>query len=164
MPRVINPKPCACGCGGETRGGDFLPGHDQRLRAAIEEKAGGLLNLKQIVETAIGKTIDNSATTAMGDRVINEVGQFPALSIQRNKGDIYRIMCGDWTKGSMWVVPQPSNDQYRVKLNGDALASLGGHVMLAFGVPYDEDQGAPQWRIKSGDLPQLITLAGRDAN
>jgi len=44
------PKPCACGCGDEMHGGDFLPGHDQKLRVAIEAKAGGLLALKQLVE------------------------------------------------------------------------------------------------------------------
>jgi hypothetical protein len=29
------PKPCACGCEELTRGGDFLPGHDQRFRGAM---------------------------------------------------------------------------------------------------------------------------------
>ena len=43
---------CACGCGGETRGGVFLPGHDQRLRSNIEEKIGGLLNLDKLVDSA----------------------------------------------------------------------------------------------------------------
>jgi hypothetical protein len=43
---------CACECGGETAGGIFLPGHDQRLRASVERKAGGLLNLARIVTLA----------------------------------------------------------------------------------------------------------------
>jgi len=41
---------CACGCGQPTKGGTFLPGHDAKLRAAIEESVGGLLPLNQLVE------------------------------------------------------------------------------------------------------------------
>jgi hypothetical protein len=41
---------CACGCGGETKGGNFLPGHDQKLRKNLEDSVGGLLNLKYLVE------------------------------------------------------------------------------------------------------------------
>lgn len=47
-------KACECGCEGMTEGGDFLPGHDQRLRAAIERRAGGLLLLRDLVEQATG--------------------------------------------------------------------------------------------------------------
>ena len=43
---------CECGCGGETKKGLFLPGHDQRLRSELEKKIGGLLNLRTLVETA----------------------------------------------------------------------------------------------------------------
>ena len=53
MPRKIIPKPCNCNCGGTTKGGEWLPGHDQRLRAAIEGKAGGLVNLKKLVEKSL---------------------------------------------------------------------------------------------------------------
>jgi hypothetical protein len=48
---------CACGCGKLTKGGKFLPGHDQKLRAAIEEAAGGVEELREIVEKATGKSI-----------------------------------------------------------------------------------------------------------
>ena len=40
---------CGCGCGKETRGGDFLPGHDQRLRTALEQRVGGLLSMERVV-------------------------------------------------------------------------------------------------------------------
>lgn len=43
---------CACGCGGEPRGGHLLPGHDQRLRADIERRVGGLIRLRMLVEAA----------------------------------------------------------------------------------------------------------------
>jgi hypothetical protein len=36
-----------------TKGGWYLPGHDQKLRAAIEEKAGGLLELKSLIEKTL---------------------------------------------------------------------------------------------------------------
>jgi hypothetical protein len=42
---------CGCGCGGMTAGGDFQPGHDQKLRADLERRAGGLKNLNRLVET-----------------------------------------------------------------------------------------------------------------
>ena len=43
---------CECGCEGQTQGGSFLPGHDQRLRASLEEQVGGLLGLRSIVQAA----------------------------------------------------------------------------------------------------------------
>ncbi|SMY06540.1 hypothetical protein [Flavimaricola marinus] len=48
---------CECGCGDDTKGGDFLPGHDQRLRAEIERRVGGLLKLRRLVELQIGAPI-----------------------------------------------------------------------------------------------------------
>ena len=51
---------CICGCGEKTRGGKFRPGHDQKLRAAIECAAGGLESLKVIVEKHIGRKISTN--------------------------------------------------------------------------------------------------------
>ena len=45
-------KSCSCGCGEPTGGGVFKPGHDQKLRADLERRAGGLLNLAKLVEAA----------------------------------------------------------------------------------------------------------------
>jgi len=49
---------CNCGCGETTAGGQFLPGHDQKLRIAIERKVGGLLELKALVEKVCHCTIE----------------------------------------------------------------------------------------------------------
>jgi hypothetical protein len=49
---------CHCGCGDLTKGGRFLPGHDQKLRIEIERQAGGLEKLREIVEKAIGSRIE----------------------------------------------------------------------------------------------------------
>ena len=50
---------CKCGCGNEAKIGDFIPGHDQKLRSTLEQKVGGLLFLKQLLasceEYAAGK-------------------------------------------------------------------------------------------------------------
>jgi len=43
---------CECGCGGTAVRGSFLPGHDQRLRAALEAQVGGILALRSLVEAA----------------------------------------------------------------------------------------------------------------
>ena len=53
MPRKIKPKPCACGCGGITKGGDFIPGHDSKLQSAILDKVGGIIELRRVVEKAL---------------------------------------------------------------------------------------------------------------
>jgi len=46
-----NMKSCECGCG-EMATGTFLPGHDQKLRIALEQEVGGLLSLRSLVEAA----------------------------------------------------------------------------------------------------------------
>jgi hypothetical protein len=53
---------CICGCGEQTKGGKFRPGHDQKLRAAIEDAAGGLESLRVIVEKHIGRAITTAKT------------------------------------------------------------------------------------------------------
>jgi hypothetical protein len=40
---------CECGCGEATES-DFRPGHDQKLRAALEARVGGLLALRELVD------------------------------------------------------------------------------------------------------------------
>lgn len=40
---------CECGCGGAVSG-DFLSGHDQKLRIALEGRVGGLLSLRDLLE------------------------------------------------------------------------------------------------------------------
>jgi hypothetical protein len=48
---------CICGCGEITKGGTFRPGHDQKLRVAIEQAAGGLEGLRIIVEKHLGRSV-----------------------------------------------------------------------------------------------------------
>lgn len=43
---------CECGCGALTASGAFLPGHDQKLRSALERRVGGVLALKLLVDSA----------------------------------------------------------------------------------------------------------------
>lgn len=42
---------CECGCGKESTS-EFLPGHDQKLRASLENRVGGLLSLRSIMDAA----------------------------------------------------------------------------------------------------------------
>ena len=51
-------KVCKCGCDSETNGGDFLPGHDLKLLTAISKAAGGIDNLRKIIENEIGEPIN----------------------------------------------------------------------------------------------------------
>lgn len=48
--------PCQCGCGQQTAY-RFLPGHDQKLRIAIEKAVGGLDALRELAERHIGQPI-----------------------------------------------------------------------------------------------------------
>jgi hypothetical protein len=58
MPRKIVPKPCACGCGGITKGGKFIPGHDTRVyRAILQHIDGDVLDLKRIIEQTTDRTV-----------------------------------------------------------------------------------------------------------
>ena len=54
---------CKCGDCNELTNGDYAPGHDQKLRSALEQKVGGLLFLKQLLasceEYAAGKTSES---------------------------------------------------------------------------------------------------------
>ena len=43
---------CECGCGESVASGSFKPGHDQKLRANLERRVGGLLALRSLVEAA----------------------------------------------------------------------------------------------------------------
>ncbi len=59
MPRKIDIKPCACGCGTLTKGaGQFASGHDQKLRIAIENHVGGLEQLRNFVERTTGRKLE----------------------------------------------------------------------------------------------------------
>lgn len=54
---------CACGCGEDTKGGRFRPGHDQRLRSAIEDAAGGIESLRSLVEAHLGKPLGGGSSS-----------------------------------------------------------------------------------------------------
>lgn len=43
-----SPKPCECGCGGETKGGRFIPGHDSKLKQWCLAVERGACKVEQI--------------------------------------------------------------------------------------------------------------------
>ncbi len=43
---------CECGCGEDANRAQFLPGHDQRLRTALDAEVGGLLPLRTLIRAA----------------------------------------------------------------------------------------------------------------
>ena len=57
MARKSHTRLCACGCGKASKD-EWLPGHDQRLRAAIEHEVGGLVELRRIIEELLHRSID----------------------------------------------------------------------------------------------------------
>lgn len=62
MPRRIRERPCACGCGEMTKGGEFKPGHDAKLLSAIVREAGGVAGLRTMIENHIKRRIDFDLT------------------------------------------------------------------------------------------------------
>jgi hypothetical protein len=66
-------RTCACGCGEEPSAGNaFRPGHDQRLRAALEARVGGLLALRAIVDAVEVYAHGRTSAEDLG-RVLREV-------------------------------------------------------------------------------------------
>lgn len=59
---------CECGCGVEATG-EFLPGHDQKLRSALERQVGGLLALRELVETSVTYGRAEMSDQELGRRV-----------------------------------------------------------------------------------------------
>ena len=92
MPRKMTPKLCDCGCGEMTKGGDYKTGHDRILGAAIERAAGGLLELKNLVEKTLDCTIDPNADQESMNK-----------SYYRESNDDYRIQVGI---GSIYIKPR----------------------------------------------------------
>ena len=43
---------CKCGCGKDSAAGDFIRGHDQKLRVRLEHEVGGLCALEELVAVA----------------------------------------------------------------------------------------------------------------
>ncbi|HET7458111.1 MAG TPA: hypothetical protein VFJ74_10715 [Gemmatimonadaceae bacterium] len=63
------PLLCACGCGEPTEGGVFRPGHDQKLRTALERRVGGLLALRELVAAAEAHAHGRLPAEALGLKV-----------------------------------------------------------------------------------------------
>jgi hypothetical protein len=51
-----------CGCGQESTGGQFKPGHDQKVRAENETRVWGILALSKLVDGADFYAAGNSST------------------------------------------------------------------------------------------------------
>ncbi len=60
---------CACGCGEQTKGGKFLPGHDQKLRKKLETAVGGVALLGKLVEVSQMYAEGRMSLEGLGDVV-----------------------------------------------------------------------------------------------
>ncbi len=62
-PRKVNPKPCQCGCGQLTEGGDFKPGHDAVLKGRLlaEARSGNQASRDELIRRgwATDESINN---------------------------------------------------------------------------------------------------------
>jgi hypothetical protein len=62
---------CYCGCGEESKG-RFVPGHDQKLRIALEKRAGDITNLERLVDSA-EKFATGTISTASLEATVREI-------------------------------------------------------------------------------------------
>ena len=60
---------CACGCGEQTAGGEFRPGHDQTYRIATAGMVGGDVRLRQLAEAAQQYVRGGMSLSDFSDRV-----------------------------------------------------------------------------------------------
>ena len=71
---------CQCNCEGDTEGGDFLPGHDQKLRTVLEGRVGGLLVMRDLVEAI--------ESYAQGRTTLEQLGQTVRQAFWRARGAV----------------------------------------------------------------------------
>lgn len=62
---------CECGCGTAVRGSDFVPGHDQKLRIQLEKRVGGLLALRDLIDSLEQHANDRSTVEELSQAVRN---------------------------------------------------------------------------------------------
>lgn len=60
---------CQCGCGGNPASGNFLPGHDQRLRSKLENRVGGLVVLRDLIDAAEAYAAGDLSLQPFSDQV-----------------------------------------------------------------------------------------------
>ncbi len=60
---------CECGCGTALFGRTFVPGHDQKLRIQLEQHVGGLLALRDLVESLEEHAEGRSTAEALSSHV-----------------------------------------------------------------------------------------------
>jgi hypothetical protein len=60
---------CACGCGEQTAGGEFRPGHDQSYRIATAGIVGGDRPLRELAEAAREYARGRLSLSDFSDRV-----------------------------------------------------------------------------------------------
>lgn len=75
---------CACGCGGPPIHGKYLPVHDRKLRKIIEEKVGGLLNLKALLQLS-----ENFANNEIGPEIFRKRAK--EIFFSRNNLDSWHL-------------------------------------------------------------------------
>lgn len=59
---------CECGCGRQANG-EFLPGHDQKLRAELERRVGGLLAVRSVLLAAEGHVSGELTLEELGRQI-----------------------------------------------------------------------------------------------
>lgn len=164
MARTKEERRCACGCGQPTIGGArFVAGHDRRLEVAILNEVGGVENLRDIVERAIGRRIryvPDQELVRAHPGIAAAVKRNPALTMQVNPGGRHRIFINP-REGSLWINPQ--YNKFIIHTNGRVASKLDGPIQLKHGT-YDRisviDSGRI-WDLESvDDVGALIDLLG----
>jgi hypothetical protein len=60
---------CECGCGQDAIKGLFKPGHDQKLRCALERRTNGIAGLRSLVDAAERFSLGESDSVALAETI-----------------------------------------------------------------------------------------------
>lgn len=87
-------KECGCGCGEATGGGEFRPGHDQKLRTELERRAGGLRNLARMVEALESLPLTKQSFLAPNPVSADSTDQLKLLEAAKQLAKKYYFLTG----------------------------------------------------------------------
>lgn len=102
---------CECGCGDEVGRGQFLPGHDQRLRTTLEAEVGGLLSMRALIKAA-QSYFDGSITDQAFTQTVRSI--FAWMQTPQREGTEARTCRDEILECAQTVMQQSGLDYFTI--------------------------------------------------
>lgn len=116
------PQACGCGCGGMTKGGRFLPGHDARFHAA--QKAGH--------NTAAVKRATGAHGTASAALPDSWAASAPSGNEKAQTGDGTTVRVGMRVRATVSGKPREGTVYHVSRYGQVAFVDDGGHQLIGY--------------------------------